>query len=103
MTTIPVTQSQLSIKELARTSRPEIELLLCCARTQIDPMTVERIKVLLQQDIDWTYLIQTSACHGVMPLLYRSVNATCPEAVPRAILSQLRNFFHTNAQNCLIF
>jgi hypothetical protein len=102
MTTIPVTQSQLSIKESARTTRPEIELLLCCARTQIDPMTVERIKVLLQQDIDWTYFIQTSARHGVMPFLYWSLNATCPELVPKPILSELRNFFHTNAQHNLL-
>jgi hypothetical protein len=34
MTTIPVAQSQLSTKESARTTRPEIQLLLCCARTQ---------------------------------------------------------------------
>lgn len=97
-----VAQSQLSFKESAQTTRPEIELLLCCARTHIDPTTEERIEVLLQQDIDWTYLIQTSARHGVMPLLYRSLNATCPELVPKPILSQLRNFFHTNAQHNLL-
>lgn len=97
-----VAQTQLSFKESAQTTRPEIELLLCCARTQIDPMTVECIKLLVQQDIDWTYLIQTSARHGVMPLLYRSLNATCPELVPKPILSQLRNFFHTNAQHNLL-
>lgn len=97
-----VAQTQLSFKESAQTTRPEIELLLCCARTHIDPTTEERIEVLLQQDIDWTYLIQTSARHGVMPLLYRSLNATCPELVPKPILSQLRNFFHTNAQHNLL-
>lgn len=97
-----VAQSQLSFKESAQTTRPEIELLLCCARTHIDPTTEERLEVLLQQDIDWTYLIQTSARHGVMPLLYRSLNATCPELVPKPILSQLRNFFHTNAQHNLL-
>jgi hypothetical protein len=77
------------------------ELLLCCARTHIATETAERIRTLLQQDIDWTYLIQTAARHGVMPLLYRSLNATCPELVPKSILSQLRNFFHTNAQRNL--
>jgi len=97
-----VAQTQLSFKESAQTTRPEIELLLCCARTHIDPTTEERLEVLLQQDIDWTYLIQTSARHGVMPLLYRSLNATCPELVPKPILSQLRNFFHTNAQHNLL-
>ncbi|MEB3342867.1 nucleotidyltransferase family protein [Okeania sp.] len=101
MMTIPVTQSQLLTKESARITRPEIQLLLCCTRTQIDPTTENRIKGLLQQDIDWTYLIQTSICHSVMPLLYRSLNSTCPEAVSKSILSQLRNFYHTNAQRNL--
>lgn len=98
MTTIPIAQIQLSIKESARTTRSEIELLLCCARTHMDPITEERIKVLLQQDIDWTYLIQAAARKRVMPLLYRSLNSTCSALVPKSILSQLRNFFHTNAQ-----
>ncbi len=102
MTTIPFANSQLSSKESALTTRPEIELLLCCARTHIDSRTEELIKRLLQQDIDWTYLLQTSACHGVIPLLYRSLNATCPEAVPQSILSLLRNCFHTNAEHNLL-
>jgi hypothetical protein len=80
----------------------EIELLLCCARTRIDPETAEQIRTLLQQDIDWTYLIQTAARHGVMPLLYRSLNATCPEAVPQSLLSQLRHHFHINAAHNLL-
>ncbi|BAZ34105.1 hypothetical protein NIES4074_66190 [Cylindrospermum sp. NIES-4074] len=80
----------------------EIELLLCCARTRIDPETAERIRTLLQQDIHWTYLIQTATRHGVMPLLYRSLNATCPEAVPKSILSQLRHFFQSNALHNLL-
>lgn len=96
-----ITESQLYLKQTTRITRPEIELLLCCARTQIDPSTQERIKELLQEKIDWKYLIQTSARHKVMPLLYRSLNTTCPELVPKSILSQLRNFFYTNAQRNL--
>jgi hypothetical protein len=97
MITIPITQSQRSIKESAPTTRSEIELLLFCARTHIDPAISERIKELLQQDIDWISLIQTATHHGVMPLLYWSLKATCPEVIPQSILSQLRNHFLANA------
>jgi hypothetical protein len=78
-------------------TRPEIELLLCCTQTHIDSEIAERIRTLLQQDIDWAYLIQTAAQHGIMPLLYQSLNTTCPEAVPKANLAQLRDYFHSNA------
>jgi hypothetical protein len=87
----------LSTKTPTVSDHPEVELLLCCARTHIGPETAARIRTLLQQDINWAYLIQTAAHHGVMPLLYCSLNTTCPEAVPKAILSQLRNHFHSNA------
>jgi hypothetical protein len=80
----------------------EVELLLCCARTCIDPETAEQIRTLLQENIDWVYLIQTAAQHGVIPLLYHSLNTTCPKAVPKAILSQLRDYFHSNASYNLL-
>jgi hypothetical protein len=95
------TLTQLSTKAPTLCDRPEVELLLCCARTHIEPKTAARIRTLLEQDIDWAYLIQTAARHGVIPLLYQSLSSTCPEAVPKAILSQLRNYFHTNAQRNL--
>lgn len=78
-------------------TRPEIELLLCCARTSIDQAIAERMRTLLQQDIDWEYLHSTAACHGVTPLLYHSLNKTCPEAVPQTILKQLRDYFHAHS------
>jgi hypothetical protein len=80
------------------TARPEIDLLLCCARTRIDPANAERIRSLLREDVDWTYLLRTARRHGVMPLLWRSLQATCPEAVPQATLAQLRGHFHANAR-----
>lgn len=75
----------------------EIQLLLCCARSCMDSIRAELIKSLLHEDIDWDYLIKTAFSHKVMPLLYWSLNSTCPEAVPKARLAQLRNYFHSNA------
>ena len=81
--------------------RPEIQLLLWCARTNIDFEKAEQIKILLQENIDWDYLIRIARWHGFMPLLYSSLNSICPQAVPNAQLVQLRSYFHTNAQRSL--
>ena len=68
--------------------RPEAELLICSARMCMDSERAERIGVLLQQDIDWAYLFLMARSHGMMPLLYWHLNATCPDAVPAAPLGR---------------
>jgi hypothetical protein len=77
-------------------AHPEDEVLLCCARTCLDQDKISRIKYLVQNDIDWSYLIQTALQHGVIPLLYRSLNEACADSIPVNILNQLRNYFITN-------
>ncbi len=76
---------------------PEDELLLCCARTALDTESAERIRALLRENIDWSTLLQTALWHGVMPLLHRSLHTTCPDAVPKPFLEQLRGCFYANA------
>ncbi|MEH1965196.1 nucleotidyltransferase domain-containing protein [Nostoc sp.] len=84
-----------------KVSRQEIELLLCCTRTRIDAETAERIQTLLQQDIDWVYLMQIADRHGTIPLLYQSFKTTGREAIPKTVLTQLQNHYHTNASRNL--
>ena len=95
------TLTQLSERAPAGVTRPEIELLLCCARTCVDPETAERIRTLVQENLDWRYLVQTSLDHRVMPLLYQNLNATCSESVPQPILVELLNHFQVNAASNL--
>jgi hypothetical protein len=64
----------------------------------MDSERAERVKALLRGDIDWAYLTQTALRHGVMPLLYWSLNTSCPETVPQATLAQLRDHFQANAR-----
>ncbi|MDJ0798451.1 MAG: nucleotidyltransferase family protein [Calothrix sp. MO_167.B12] len=81
----------------------ENELLFCCARTSIDNKTAERIQVLLQEDINWSYLVDIAARHGVIPLLYKNLNNISPKTIPQNVLSQLQTIFHTNtAQNLFL-
>ncbi|MDB9310666.1 nucleotidyltransferase family protein [Aphanizomenon sp. CS-733/32] len=83
-------------KTLTNFYQPEIELLLCCSRSYIDIDTANRINTLLQKDIDWVYLTSVAQRHNVELLLYKSLNSTYPEAVPKPILEQLRNFYYAN-------
>src|SRR5262245_35749716 len=81
--------------------RPEAELVLCCARTCMDPENAARISALVRRDIDWDYLLRIANEHGITPLLYTHLNATCREAVPNRNLDELRNHFHDNSRHNL--
>ena len=81
--------------------RREVELLLCCARTRLDAERAARISALLREEIDWERLLHMAHRHGMLPLLYWHLNATCPQAVPTAALSQLRDHFQANTRRNL--
>ena len=87
--------------ELDRSRRPEIELLLCCARPQIDSATDERIKELLLLDIDWFYLCNLSRRHRATMQMYWNLNSSYSSAVPKGILAQLRYRYRKNLLNNL--
>lgn len=89
------------VKASSASTYPEIEVLLCCASTRIESEKVERLKATLKQDIDWAKLMQMATRHKVMPLLYWNLNANCPEAVPKHILTKLRADFFANTRHSL--
>jgi len=82
--------------------RPEAELLLCSARTHIDPQTAARIQALASQATDWRYLISAGNSHGVLPLLYRTLNQVCPDAVPAAKRELLKECYELNEKRNLL-
>lgn len=86
------------VSEYAGTSA-ETELLLCCARTHLGAGTVDRVKGLFRQQLDWQYLIRTALAHGVMPLLYSSLQKSCLQAVPKSNVKQLRSHYRVNVQH----
>jgi hypothetical protein len=89
--------AQQSAQRFPEMRRLEIELLLCCARTEVDSEMGDRIKSLLQQTIDWEFLIQTSCQHGTISLLHKNLETICPDAIPRAARSRLQRYYDTNA------
>lgn len=76
---------------------PEIELLLGCARKHVDDESAGRIRALIQDKLDWEYLLRMAHRHGLMPLLYWQLNGICPELVPEACLRSLRDSYNRNA------
>ena len=79
------------------TFRPEVRLLLDCARTCLDAQRASRIKNLVSKDIEWAYLVRMARGHGVMPLLYRTLNSIGSDGVPKLTLEELREHFYANA------
>src|SRR5262249_61831956 len=82
---------------MTNTPRAELRLLLYCARTYLEARETNQIKSLVSKDIEWTYLVRIARTHAVMPLLYRTLHSTCPDAVPNEILELLRHHFYANA------
>lgn len=80
---------------------PEIELLILCARTEFDSKEIKRIKVLLNQDINWQDLIKIASKNKMLSLLYWNLNSVCPELIPEVHLNFLKNHFYENSKSNL--
>jgi hypothetical protein len=78
--------------------RPEVELLLCCARTRMEPEKTERVRQLLKEEIDWSYLSQTAFHHGILPLLSWNLNSLHSDDIPQVLLNHLNDAFRVIAQ-----
>ncbi|ARV58403.1 hypothetical protein BZZ01_06910 [Nostocales cyanobacterium HT-58-2] len=81
---------------------PEIDLILCCVRPQVDHATSARIKTLIKENsINWQKLVQKARSYSVVSLVYTRLSTICPESVPESTLEQLRHFFGAIAQRNL--
>jgi len=78
------------VQSLDARSRPEVDLLLCCARTELTPEISNRIRRLMRGQVDWIQLIRLALCHDVMPLLHRNLQQLCPDSVPEDVLGAVR-------------
>ena len=59
--------------------------------------TVERVHALGRQGIDWDYVVESANRHGVMPLVYKSLQAHCPQIVPNPTMQRFRRLYCQNA------
>ncbi len=85
--------------------RVEHELLLLCARTQVDEQARQRIIALTSPpvEIDWDYLYRLARRHSVLPLIYSQLNGLNSVNVPAAALDRLKKNYQKNtARNLLL-
>lgn len=82
----------------ARKTRPEIDLLLCCARTRPTVETTNQIRAICHAGIDTEYLIRIAKQHMLAPLVYRNLSTACPEYIPGDALGRLREYSDATAK-----
>ncbi len=80
---------------------PEKELLACCARTRIDPASTQKIVALLNENLDWAYVLDQAEENSVIPLLGRQLQALPVGAVPPLVLERLKDACRANTIRCL--
>jgi hypothetical protein len=81
--------------------RPEHELLKCISRPSLDGERAARVRLLLNDDLDWDYLLSTARNHSLIPFLHLHSSAIAPEAVPKQVLDQLRIEVDENTRRSL--
>ncbi|MCX5908580.1 MAG: nucleotidyltransferase family protein, partial [Deltaproteobacteria bacterium] len=83
--------------------RPEVRLLLCCARKDIEPRQRKEMEAYLQSPVDWTFLVKTAQDHGLLLFLYRALWKNFAERVPKnrkTFLFNLRRNVLLTAELC---
>jgi hypothetical protein len=102
-TTVSVQQDRLLPERPAEpTGSREFELMLLCARLTRDTAAQTRLRALLQQPIDWDFLITRSHYQRVLPLVSRTLARIEPDAVPESATRRLHVAAHANARRNLI-
>ncbi|HEX8141792.1 MAG TPA: nucleotidyltransferase family protein [Pyrinomonadaceae bacterium] len=77
-------------------NRPEIALLLYCARRRLNNEADVELQPLIEQIEDWERLLKISSRHLMMPLLYWHLRCAPAGIVPVAFMDRLRDYFHRN-------
>ena len=78
-------------------SIPEVELMLCCARTVSTSQMRLRINKIASQGVDWQLFLQLATSHGVRPLVYRTLQTACWDVVPESARQELSHFYAANS------
>ena len=74
----------------------EAELLVHCARLDIDQARADRIGALLDRGLDWPRMVALAQRNALIPLLYFHLNRIAPGKVPPERLRELRERFQSN-------
>lgn len=82
--------------------RPELELMLRCARNWPDEAADARIRELVEGAIDWDFLLRIADRHRMKPFLYWNLKSTAKGNVPASVWEQLETRFMANARGNML-
>ncbi|RPI29575.1 MAG: hypothetical protein EHM61_01075 [Acidobacteria bacterium] len=85
----------------ARHGNPELELMLCCARTVLADDVAARRDALLKHELDWARFRHLVSVHRVTPLIQRNLSGAPPGLVPPDVARQLRDDYAEIVRNNL--
>lgn len=69
--------------------RVEAKLLLCCVQGFLQEGSSERLQSLLEEEIDWDCVVRKACLHGIVPIVYRTLEGITEERVSKAVLNKL--------------
>lgn len=81
--------------------KPEMALLVACARSKLTEEHKQTIRKLLVTDLNWNYVINNSIYHKVIPLLHRSLTTCFRDDVPDNVLERLNTIYKKLALSSL--
>jgi hypothetical protein len=84
----------------AENVKPEMEILICCARKSLNSTQIARLTKIAKSQVDWTLLFQFANENGLLPLLCEHL-LTNFSAVPPETVAQYREANRRNALRTL--
>jgi hypothetical protein len=82
--------------------RPELELILCCARTRVDETSAGHIRALLRGGLNWSDVVATAFQHHVASFLYENLRLTGEGLVPTVWLDSMRQYARESSRLALL-
>jgi putative nucleotidyltransferase-like protein len=70
--------------------RPELELILWCARTNLDEAAAARIRALVDRGLNWPDVVAIALQHHVVSFLHENLTLAAAERVPTVWLDTMR-------------
>src|SRR4051812_29064416 len=82
--------------------KPELELLLACARAHPSDSDVTVLRQILTGQVDWTLFARKTVAHGLAGLAGHTLGRAAPDLVPPEILSAFQEYIEQTRDNNLV-
>ena len=84
------------------TLSPELQMILLCARRELNACQAERLCSLAISGVDRERFMKLASVHGLNPLLYRNLRIHCRSLLPKSVTQQLHVASRTSIANTIL-